>query len=88
MLASASDDKTVKLLDFKTGKTIHTGKTADGSKLLHFHFLELNFYIDPAYVRLFHLDHYETSKSRRKFDKPKSFFKEPLPLLTEKSKRN
>ena len=32
MLASASDDKTVALLDVKTGKKLYTGKTSDGSK--------------------------------------------------------
>ena len=32
MLASASDDKTVALLDFKTGKKLYTGKTSDRSK--------------------------------------------------------
>ena len=32
-LASASDDKTVQLLDFKTGKVLYTGNTSDGSKL-------------------------------------------------------
>ncbi len=34
MIASASDDKTAKLLDFKTGKVLHTGNTSDGSKSL------------------------------------------------------
>ena len=33
MLASASDDKTVKLLDFKTGKVLYTGNTSDGGNL-------------------------------------------------------
>ena len=32
MLASASDDKTVALLDFKNGKKLYTGNTSDGSK--------------------------------------------------------
>ena len=32
MLASASGDKTVALLDFKTGKKLYTGNTSDGSK--------------------------------------------------------
>ena len=32
-LASASNDKTIKLLDFKTGKVLYTGYTSDGSKL-------------------------------------------------------
>ena len=32
MLASASGDKTVALLDFKTGKILYTGMTSDGSK--------------------------------------------------------
>ncbi len=35
MLASASDDGTAKLIDFNTGKVIHTGNTVDGSKLLN-----------------------------------------------------
>lgn len=33
MLATASDDKTVKLLNFKTGKIIHVAKISEGSKL-------------------------------------------------------
>ena len=33
-LASASEDKTVKLLDFKTGKVLYTGTTSDGRKSL------------------------------------------------------
>ena len=33
MLASASLDKTVNLLDFKTGKVLYTGNTSDGGKL-------------------------------------------------------
>ena len=32
-LVSASFDKTTKLLDFKTGKLLYTGKTSDESKL-------------------------------------------------------
>ena len=32
MLASASWDQTVVLLDFKTGKKLYTGNTSDGSK--------------------------------------------------------
>ena len=32
MIASASWDKTVQLLDFKTGKKLSTGNTPDGSK--------------------------------------------------------
>ena len=32
-LATASQDKTVKLLDFKTGKVLYTGITSDRSKL-------------------------------------------------------
>ena len=32
MIASASVDKTVALLDFKTGKKLYTGKTSDGGK--------------------------------------------------------
>ena len=41
MLASAADDKTAKLLNFKTGKIIYTGTTSDGSKLLHFNIQQL-----------------------------------------------
>ena len=36
MLASSSDDKTVALLDFKTGKKLYTGKTPDNSKFTLF----------------------------------------------------
>ena len=32
LLASASEDKTVALLDFKAGKKLYSGKTSDGSK--------------------------------------------------------
>ncbi len=32
MIASASADQTAKLLDFKTGKVLHTGTTSDGGK--------------------------------------------------------
>ena len=32
-LASASYDKTVKLLDFETGKVLYAGNTSDESKL-------------------------------------------------------
>ena len=32
-LASASNDKTAKLLDIKTGKVLYTGNTSNGSKL-------------------------------------------------------
>ncbi len=34
MIASASHDQTAKLLDFKTGKVLHTGTTPDGSNYL------------------------------------------------------
>ncbi len=34
VLASASVDKTAKLLDFKTGKVLHTGTSPDGSNFL------------------------------------------------------
>ena len=36
MLASSSSDKTVALLDFKTGKKLYTGKTSDNSKFTLF----------------------------------------------------
>ncbi len=34
MIASVSDDKTAKLLDFKTEKVLHASTTSDGSKSL------------------------------------------------------
>lgn len=34
MLATASDDKTAKVIEFKTGKVLFTGTTPDNSKLL------------------------------------------------------
>ena len=36
MIASASDDKTVVLLDFKAGKKLYTGQTSDHGNLLLF----------------------------------------------------
>ena len=36
MIASASDDQTVALLDFKTGKKIYTGNASDGGKFFLF----------------------------------------------------
>ena len=36
MIASSSSDKTVALLDFKTGKKLYTGNTLDGSKFSRF----------------------------------------------------
>lgn len=36
MLATACYDRTAKLLDFRTGKTLHTVKTSDDSKFLMF----------------------------------------------------
>ena len=35
LLASASEDSTVALLDFKTGKRLYTGNTLDGGKIFH-----------------------------------------------------
>ena len=34
IIATASFDNTVALVDFKTGKKLYTGKTSDGSKSL------------------------------------------------------
>ena len=36
MIASASEDSIVALLDFKTGKKLYTGKTADECKFALF----------------------------------------------------
>ena len=55
MLATASSDKTAKLLDFKTGKLLYTGTTSDGSKSLHFNIHYPCLIIRPCYVCLFHL---------------------------------
>ena len=35
LLASTSLDRTVALLDFKTGKKLYTGNTLDGGKIFH-----------------------------------------------------
>ena len=37
ILASASDDKTVNVLDFASGKVTYSGKTADGGKSFLIH---------------------------------------------------
>ena len=49
MLASASHDQTVALLDFKAGKKLYTGKTSDGSTF-HVWLMKTVLYLklDPA----------------------------------------
>ena len=65
-LASASDDTTVKLLDFKTGKVLYTGNTSDGSKLFLPKYMIV---IQKLYRRSlfseFHLDKNETKRTQR-----------------------
>ena len=53
MLASASEDQSVALLDFKTGKKLYTGKTSDNSNFLssNNYFIILRF----RYVCVLHL---------------------------------
>ena len=63
MLASASSDQTVKLLDFKTGKIIHAGKTADGSKPIYHHILYLNVIPRSFKIYLLHIDSEKIEKS-------------------------
>ena len=64
-LASAFEDKTVKLLDFKTGKVLYTGNTSDGSKLS---ISECMIVIQKSYRRhlfsMLHLDKHETKGPR------------------------
>ena len=45
MIASASDDSTVALLDFKTGKKLYTGNTSDGSNFSLFDQGYSNFFL-------------------------------------------
>ena len=66
-LASASFDKTVKLLDFKTGKVLYTGNTSDkGGKLSISKYMIV---IQKLYRRslfsVFHLDKNETKRTQR-----------------------
>ena len=65
-LASASEDKTAKLLDFKTGKVLYTGNTSDESKLS---ISECMIVIQKSYRRrlfsMLHLDKYETKRTQR-----------------------
>lgn len=44
MLASASEDKTVKLLDVKNDKVIYTGKTADGSNYILISYILIQYF--------------------------------------------
>ena len=65
-LASASGDKRVKLLDFKTGKVLYTGKTSDESKLsISECIIVIQKLYRPRLFSLFHLDKHETKKTQR-----------------------
>ena len=62
-LASTSYDKTVKLLDFKTGKVLYTGNTSDESKLSNSKYMIV---IQKSYRRcLFSVLHLEKSETKR-----------------------
>ena len=66
-LASASNDKTAKLLDFKTGKVLYTGNTSDESKLSISNYMIV---IQKLYRRsifsVLHLDKNECKGSRER----------------------
>ena len=65
-LTSASEDQTVKLLDFKTGKLLYTGNTPDESKLSISECMIVNCHllIRPSNVSLLHLDKHEGSREQ------------------------
>ena len=56
LLASASMDGTLNLLDFKSGKSIQIGKAVDGSKRSYNHVLYFNFTSRSSLVCLLHID--------------------------------
>ena len=66
MLASASSDPAVKLLDFKAGKALYTGNTSDGGKLP---ISECMIVIQKSYRRqlfsMLHLDKHEATRIQR-----------------------
>ncbi len=55
MIASASDDNTARLFDFKTGKVLHTGTTSDGSKSLLTNINQLYLILRSSFFCLLHL---------------------------------
>ena len=64
-LASASEDQTVKLLDFKTGKVLYTRKTSDKSKLpISECMLVIQKTYRPCLFSVFRLDKSETRGPR------------------------
>ncbi len=56
MIASSSWDKTAKLLDFKTGKVLHTGTNSDESKCLVYNINLLHLILRFGYFCLLHLN--------------------------------
>lgn len=66
MLASASSDKTAKVLDFKTGKVLYTGTTSDGSKLLTFHIHPLPLITRRCLFSMFHIDNDDFQRTQEK----------------------
>ena len=65
-LASSSDDKTVKLLDFKTGKVLYTGNTSDGCKLsISKYMIVIQKLYRPSLFSVLHLDKHETKRAQR-----------------------
>ena len=65
-LASASNDKTVKLLDFKTGKVLYTGNTSGESKLsISEYMIVIQKLYRPSLFSVLHLDKHETERTQR-----------------------
>ena len=56
MLATASLDKSVKLLEFQTGKVLYTGTTSDGSNFLYIYIHSPNLMIRHGPFHLLYLD--------------------------------
>lgn len=61
MLASASHDTKVKLLDVKTGKVLYTGKTSDERRIIRFE-IQSHFIVRDGYLSLLHLKGLERGK--------------------------
>ena len=65
-LASASLDRTVKLLDFKTGKVLYAGNTSDGSKLsLPKYMIVIQKLYRPSLLSVLHLEKNERKRIQR-----------------------
>lgn len=64
MIGTASDDKTVTLLDFKSGKVIYSGNTIDGSIFLFFnYFTNAHLTASGCGLCLFHVSNLKVQES-------------------------